>query len=90
MSTMVTLLIDYFSVASITFDLSIVRSLSLIHSWKDIFGCYTHHSKPVQLYGVRSIVLLWIIIVHTVVVVDFQYFRMHSSSKAGSNCFIIF
>ena len=74
-STIISLLLDYFSIQNYYLNSSIVRSLSLINSWKDIFG-QNSNKKPIQLYGVRTVVLIWIIIVHTVVVVDFQYFRM--------------
>ncbi|CAG2115778.1 unnamed protein product, partial [Medioppia subpectinata] len=82
-STLITLSKNHLPVDHYLLKSSTVQSLSLIASWNDIFGSNSARNghKPITLYGIRAIVLIWIIIVHTVVVVDFQYFREMQTIK---------
>lgn len=51
---------------------------SVRNSWKELtaFSGRSSRSQLGALQGARAVVLLWIIAVHTFIVVDFQYFRM--------------
>lgn len=51
---------------------------SVRNSWKELtaFSYRNSRSQLGALQGARAVVLLWIIAVHTFIVVDFQYFRM--------------
>ncbi|CAG2159129.1 unnamed protein product [Oppiella nova] len=81
-ATITSLSVNYLSMDHFLLKSSKFQSLSLMTSWNDIFGPQqATGDKPIPLYGIRAIVLIWIIIVHTVVVVDFQYFLNEKTTK---------
>lgn len=51
----------------------LLNSFSIINSWKQFNKINSTELTP--LYVLRMIILIWIIIVHTFIIVDFQYFR---------------
>ena len=58
-------------------NISILRLFSIKNSFNVMFEKRKkQNSNMNSLYAIRVLILLWIIIVHTFIVVDFQYFRM--------------
>lgn len=56
---------------------SIVKSFSLDHSWAEVCGLDAYKKKPKisTLYGLRFFLISWIITVHTITIVNYQFFR---------------
>ena len=54
--------------------MKIFRLFSMVNIWRQ-FGTMKNGPELNALYVFRVAILIWIIIVHTFIIVDFQYFR---------------
>lgn len=79
-STIITVVIRSLSSDHIILRSPIFKSFSLIKTWNDLMQAphYNDENKPVPFYGIRALIMVWIILVHTAMIVNFQYFRMYN------------
>lgn len=56
---------------------ALVKYMSLTRGWQEMCGLDFYQKKPklAVLYGLRYIVMMWIILVHTIAVINYQFIR---------------
>lgn len=63
-----------------------LTAFSMRNSWRTLNRLSNSHCGCLNsLYGIRVIILVWIVIVHTFIVVDFQYFREMQMLKSWAS-----
>lgn len=57
----------------------ILKYLSIGRSWDEMCGLDSYQRKPKlpTLYGLRYMIMVWIIIVHTIAALNYQFIRMY-------------